>query len=240
MIAEFRIRVVALIFLACSCALSQQPQAPPTAQPASPDVAAIFQQRCAKCHGDKGQGVSGFITFGGPNIEAEHETGPVMTAMEVGPSHMPSFARILSLDEMRSVADYVTHTLAVIPLGGGDLGEGGELFRVYCAPCHRTAVRGGVMVYTGVNAPALVHQSPAIIAGAIRWGPGDMPAFPSTVLNDHQLNSIVRYIQFVQHPPAPGGRPMNWFGPVAEGLVAWVALFMVIAITGWIEKGGKG
>ena len=96
------------------------------------------------------------------------------------------------------------------------------------------------MVYTGVNAPSLVDKSPEIIAGAIRWGPGAMPAFPSSVLDDHQLDSVVTYIKFVQHPPAPGGRPLNWYGPVAEGIVAWVALFAIIAITGWIEKGGQG
>ena len=200
----------------------------------------IFQQRCAKCHGDHGQGVSGFITYAGPNIQAVHNSGDVMWAMEVGPSHMPSFAKTLSVRDMRAVADYVTHTLAVIPLQSGNLAKGGELFRVYCAPCHRTAVRGGAMVYAGMNAPPLVNQSAAIIAGAIRWGPGDMPAFPKSVLTDEQLNSIVTYVKFVQHPPSRGGRPMNWYGPVAEGFVAWVLLFGIIAVTGWIEKGGRG
>jgi len=161
-------------------------------------------------------------------------------AMEVGPSHMPSFAYVLSVQEMRSVADYVTQKLAVIPLAAGDIGEGGKLFRIYCAPCHRTAVRGGALVFTGINAPDLSQESAALIAGAIRWGPGPMPAFPPSVLDNKQLNSVVDYIKFVQHPPSPGGSPMNWFGPTAEGFAVWVCLFGLIIVTGWIEKGGKG
>jgi len=46
-----------------------------------------------------------------------------------------------------------------LPLTQGDLGEGGKLFRVYCASCHRTAVRGGALAFTGRNAPALTNKS---------------------------------------------------------------------------------
>jgi ubiquinol-cytochrome c reductase cytochrome c subunit len=163
-----------------------------------------------------------------------------MTAVEVGPSHMPSFAFTLSVAQMRSVADFVTHQLAVIPLDGGDVGQGGKAFRVYCAPCHRTAVRGGALAFTGINAPDLSEKSPALIAGAIRWGPGPMPSFPPSIIDDRQLASIVEYVKFVQHPPNPGGSPLNWYGPVAEGFAAWVVMFTLIAVVGWIEKGGKG
>jgi ubiquinol-cytochrome c reductase cytochrome c subunit len=163
-----------------------------------------------------------------------------MMAMEVGPSHMPVFSYVLSVQEMRSVADYVTKDLAVIPLNGGDLSQGGKMFRQYCAPCHRTAVRGGALVFTGTNAPALTGKSPAMVAGAIRFGPGPMPSFPASVITDKQLASIVDYVEFVQHPPSPGGTSLNWYGPVSEGFVAWVILFLLVLSTGWIEKGGKG
>ncbi len=163
-----------------------------------------------------------------------------MMAMEVGPSHMPTFAYLLSVREMRAVADYVTQQLAVIPFTGGDLSAGGKLFREYCAPCHRTAVRGGALAYTGVNAPALTGKAPALVAGAIRWGPGPMPSFPASVLDDRQLASIVRYVEFVQQPPNPGGSPLKWYGPVSEGFAAWVMLLALIGLSAWIERGGKG
>lgn len=209
-------------------------------QLSAPNGEAIFQQRCVKCHGDKGEGVSALISIAGPPLIAEHDRGIVMTAMEVGPSHMPSFADVLSVDEMHAVADYVTEQIAVMPLMPGDIGQGGKLFRDYCAPCHRTAVRGGALVFAGTDAPPLTNLSPYIIAGTIRRAPGPMPSFPPSIIDDKQVASIVEYIKFVQHPPSPGGSPLNWYGPVAEGFVAWVALFALIAITGWIEKGEKG
>lgn len=207
---------------------------------ASPDGKAIFLNRCAKCHGQKGEGITAAITIAGPSLQAEHNPGMVMTAMETGPSHMPNFAYLLTVPEMHAVASYVSQTLAVVPLSGGNLAQGGKLFREYCAPCHRTAVRGGALAFTGINAPALTDKSPALIAGAIRWGPGPMPSFPPSVLNDQQVASIADYVRFVQHPPGPGGSPMNWYGPVAEGFAAWVIIFGLVGIAGWIEKGGQG
>ncbi len=180
------------------------------------------------------------VTIAGPSLQAEHNPGDVLAAMEIGPSHMPRFSYVLSVAQMHSVADFVTQQLAVIPLAKGDIGEGGKAFRIYCAPCHRTAVRGGVLAFAGTNAPALTDKSAALIAGAVRWGPGPMPSFPQSVINDQQLNSIVEYVKFVQNPPSPGGSPLNWYGPVAEGFVAWVAMFGLIVLVGWIEKGGKG
>ena len=243
--------LVLLIALAYQCAFGQQQQlsSPPPdqavsaeqqSQPAPPNGQAIFLERCAKCHGLKGKGVSGVVSVGGPNIQAEHNPGDVITAMEVGPSHMPQFAYLLSVAEMRAVAQYVTQDIAVIPLKGGDLAEGGKLFRVYCSPCHHPAVRGGALVFEGINAPALTGKSRAIVAGAIRWGPGPMPRFSPSVLNDQQLDSIVKYVEFVQQPPSIGGSPLNWFGPVSEGFAAWMILFGLLFITVWIEWGGKG
>jgi ubiquinol-cytochrome c reductase cytochrome c subunit len=211
----------------------QEPTAPPNGQ-------AIFFERCAKCHGIKGEGVSGVVGIGGPNIQAEHQPGDVIAAMEVGPSHMPRFAYLLSVAEMRAVANYVTQNIAVIPLEGGDVNDGGRLFRIYCAPCHQSAVRGGALVFNGINAPALTGKSAALVAGAIRWGPGPMPAFPPFVIDDKQLASIVKYVELMQQPPAPSATAMNWFGPVAEGFAAWVVLFSLVGLTVWIEWGGKG
>ena len=200
----------------------------------------MFAQHCAVCHGDRGQGVSALVSIAGPNLQAEHDPGDVLRAVETGPSHMPTFSRVLSVDSMRAVSQYVTQHVATIPLQGGNIGEGGALYRMYCATCHRTAVRGGALAFVGINAPELTKKSPAIIAGAIRWGPGPMPAFPPSILNDQQLASIVQYVSYAQHPANPGGQPLHWIGPVTEGLVAWIFVFAIGGLTVWIEKGGKG
>ena len=204
------------------------------------DGSAVFAQKCSSCHGDQGQGIAAAVTIAGPSLRAEHEVGQVKTAVEWGPSHMPAFSRILSAPQIDAVSHYVTTQLAVIPLSGGNLSEGGELFRADCATCHRTAVRGGVLAFAGRNVPALTDKSAALIAGAIRWGPGTMPSFPEGVLDDHQLASVVQYVKFVQHPPHPGGIPMKYYGPVSEGYAAGAVVLMLIGITGWIEFGGKG
>lgn len=230
---RLRLHACLWVFLASEFAF---PQSPPNA----PDGQAIFVARCAKCHGEHGEGISAAITIAGPRIQAVHDPSEVITAMEVGPSHMPSFAYVLTTPEMYAVANYVTQTLAVIPIGGGNLSEGGALFRIYCASCHRTAVRGGALAFAGTNAPQLTDKSAALIAGAIRWGPGPMPSFPPSTLSDQQLASIVEYVKYVQQPPSPGGIPLHWYGPVAEGFIAWSAILVLILITGWIEKGGKG
>jgi len=196
--------------------------------------------RCAKCHGALGEGVSGVTGIGGPNIQAEHNPGMVMLAMEVGPSHMPSFAHLLSLDQMHAVAAFVTQKIAVIPLGGGDLGDGAHLFFRYCSPCHHPALRGGALVFNGINAPDLSTKSAALVAGAIRWGPGPMPSFPLSVFSNQQLDSIVKYVEFVQQAPNPGGSPLGRTGPVGEGFAAWMIVFSLLFITVWIEWGGKG
>jgi ubiquinol-cytochrome c reductase cytochrome c subunit len=153
---------------------------------------------------------------------------------------MPAFSRVLTAAQIRAVSQHVTTDLAVIPLTHGDIGEGGKLFRVYCATCHRTAVRGGVLAFAGRNAPNLTDKSEALIAGAIRWGPGTMPAFPASVLSDEQLASTVDYVRFIQHPPNPGGDPLKEVGPVAEGGLAALAMLFVIGLAVWIERGGKG
>jgi len=223
-----------LMMLASPFAAAQVESGPP------PDGGAIFADKCAMCHGEKGQGIAAVVSIAGPSLQAEHDAGWVMTAVESGPSHMPAFSRVFSVPEIRAVSYYVSTQIAVIPLTGGDIGEGGKLFRVYCATCHRTAVRGGALAFAGRNAPALTDKSAALVAGAIRWGPGTMPAFPPAVLDDQQLASVVQYVKFVQHPPDPGGNPLKYHGPVSEGCVGAVGLLILIGVAGWIERGGKG
>lgn len=220
--------------------LSQVASAQQGPQAAESAGAAIYAQRCIKCHGAQGQGVNSALSMIAPSLQAVHSQQLVVKMVLSGSGIMPSFAHVLTPQEIDSVADYVTQRLATIPIESGDLVEGGTLFRIDCAPCHRTAARGGALAFTGTNAPSLVGKDASTIAGAIRFGPGPMPAFPPTVLSDKQLNSIVSYVRFVQHPPHPGGSALGWYGPVAEGFIGWLAIFFVVAVTGWIEKGGKG
>jgi ubiquinol-cytochrome c reductase cytochrome c subunit len=196
--------------------------------------AGLYSQHCAACHGAEGKGKIG------PSLQAAHDPQLVVQMVQTGKGIMPSFAKQLSPEEIQALAAYVTQKLAVISLEGGNLSEGGVLYRLNCSPCHRTAVRGGALAFAKTNAPPLTGLSAATIAGAIRSGPGPMPAFPSSVFDGKQLASIVKYVRFMQHPPSPGGFPLNYYGPVAEGLVALLVVGILAIIGSWIEGRSRG
>lgn len=187
-----------------------------------------------------GEGQTALVSIVAPSLQAEHNPGMVMKAVMTGPSHMPSFARILSVDDIKAVSYFVTERVASIPLTGGNISEGGTLFRSYCAACHRTAARGGALAFAGANAPSLTGKSPALIAGTIRSGAGPMPSFPASQISDQQLASIVDYVTFIQHPPSPGGNPLRYYGPVAEGLFVWIGVLVLVLLAVWIERRGRG
>lgn len=227
--------ILAFLFLAPQIAFGRQ-----AAQSEPSDGAAVYAAHCIKCHGTDGGGIAGVVSIMGPSLKAEHDRQAVVDRVLHGKGIMPSFKTVLSSGQIDAVAGYVTTELATIPLAPGDLANGGTLFRIYCSPCHGVSARGGAIAFAGTNAPSLVDKSAATIAGTIRWGPGPMPSFPSSAMTDQQLDSIVTYIQFLQHPPSPGGTPMQYFGSVAEGLMAWLAAFVIVGLAMWIERGGKG
>ncbi len=186
------------------------------------------------CHGPTGAGVIG------PSLQAAHNPQQVMDIVRTGKGAMPSFAKTLSATQISAVAAYVTTRLAVMNLAGGNLAEGGVLYRLNCAPCHRPAIRGGALAFSRKNAPALTHVNAATIVGAVRSGPGEMPAFPVSVLGDQDLASIVKYVIFMRKPPDPGGLPLDYYGPVAEGLVAVGVALALALVAVWIEEKGRG
>ncbi|MGH9574364.1 MAG: c-type cytochrome [Candidatus Acidiferrales bacterium] len=202
--------------------------------------AVVYALNCIKCHSADGGGISAVVSMLGPSLKAEHDRQFVSNMVANGKAPMPSFRPLLSSAQIDAVADYVTTQIATIPLASGDVSEGGELFRVNCAPCHGAPARGGALAYAGINAPSLTDKDAARIAGAIRWGPGPMPSFPQSVVNDQQLDSIVTYIQVLRRPPHAGGVPLGYFGPVAEGIVSWVAALLLVGAAMWIERKGKG
>ncbi len=74
---------------------------------------------------------------------------------------------------------------------------GRELYDRSCASCHAGDGSGGVgpAVGAGSNAVGLSDEQ---VAGAIRVGPGTMPAFDR--LSDAQVDSLVAYMRQLQAP----------------------------------------
>ena len=54
-------------------------------------------------------------------------------------------------------------------------------------------------------------------------GPENMPVFGDNQLTPEEKRSVIDYVQTIQDQADPGGAPIGRAGPVAEGLVLWVA-----------------
>jgi ubiquinol-cytochrome c reductase cytochrome c subunit len=86
-----------------------------------------------------------------------------------------------------------------------------------------------------VFAPSLHPPTPVEIAEAIRVGPGNMPVFGQDTLTDDQVNDVVRYVRYLQHPEDPGGAGLGHWGPIPEGLTGWLlGLGPLVAFVAWV------
>jgi ubiquinol-cytochrome c reductase cytochrome c subunit len=119
-------------------------------------------------------------------------------------------------------------------VAGADLAAGGELYRLNCSACHQMAGSGGALAY-GTIGPDLYSATPRETVEAMRTGPGSMPVFPRSVLDDDQARNVSAYVSYLQQPADRGGANLGHIGPVAEGLVAWVfGLGGAIAMCLWL------
>ncbi|GAA2922813.1 hypothetical protein GCM10020221_18680 [Streptomyces thioluteus] len=122
---------------------------------------------------------------------------------------------------------------------GADVAKGGELFRLNCSQCHNFTGKGGALS-NGKFAPNLEGVDPKHVYEAMQTGPQNMPSFPDTVLSQKNKKDIVAYLDEVNSSKSesPGGLGLGGFGPVSEGLFAWVfGLGALIAVAIWVAPG---
>ena len=116
----------------------------------------------------------------------------------------------------------------------GNVSQGMQLFTDHCAGCHQIAGVGGFV--TGARVPSLARSNAVEIAEAVRTGPYVMPRFPRDQISDHELDSIIRYVQLTKSQHDAGGWAIGHLGPISEGLVAWLiagaALVLVSTLIG--------
>jgi ubiquinol-cytochrome c reductase cytochrome c subunit len=147
----------------------------------------------------------------------------------------PRRSRVLfSARQIRAITAYVAS------LGGGpgiphprpdrgNLSEGLHVFTDHCAGCHQVVAEGGYV--TGAVPPPLEDATSTQIAEAVRIGPNVMPRFSKRAITDHQLDSLVAYVQYAKHPDDRGGWALGHIGPLPEGLVAWLIAGAVLVFT---------
>ncbi len=212
-----------------------------TSRPA-PDGARLFLTGCATCHGAEGLGTEdgpSLVGVGAAAADFMLRTGrmPLAAPTPQAPS------KPVAYDDADIVA-LVAHVAAFgdgpaipeVDLDTADMVLGGELYRANCAACHNAAGIGGALSY-GREAPSLHHVGPVQIAEAMRIGPGQMPVFDNATFDDHQADSIVKYVRYLAEPESPGGSALGGAGPIPEGFVAVLGgLGVLILLARWITR----
>jgi ubiquinol-cytochrome c reductase cytochrome c subunit len=198
------------------------------------------------CHGADGTG-----TADGPSLRASGEaktdfylrTGrmPLSVPAPQPPAKPPAF----NDRQIRDLVAYVGSLclpdnpcppVPTVHVDEAKASEGQELFLANCAACHNSSGIGGALS-NGRLAPSLQHTDPVQVAEAVRTGPGQMPQFGGDVITDEQLDAIVTYVRYLHEPESPGGLPLGFTGPVAEGFVALLlGLGALLLASRWITR----
>ncbi|OMQ16336.1 cytochrome C [Modestobacter sp. VKM Ac-2676] len=189
----------------------------------------LYVRSCITCHGSNLEGVEdrgpSLIGVGEASVYFQVHTGrmPLVRQEAQAPERPPVFSE----EEIDQLMAYIQAngggpTLPSGDLRSGDLAAGGELFRLNCAQCHNFTGQGGALS-SGKRAPSLTDANDLTIYSAMLSGPGNMPVFGDNQLTPEEKRAIINYVQTVQAQADPGGAGVGRVGPVAEGLVIWVA-----------------
>jgi ubiquinol-cytochrome c reductase cytochrome c subunit len=212
----------------------------------SNDVAHRWLADCAVCHGSDGRGSDRAPSLAGAGpalVDYELSTGrmplpPTASSTTKTRRHRPAYTPA----QQRALVAYVVgltgaggEAIPTVDVEQADLAAGGEQFRLQCAACHAWAGDGGALLHR--EAPDLHEATPVQIAEAVRTGPGTMPAFGRAALDDAQLNAVVAYVRYLDHPKDRGGQPLWHLGPMAEGAVAVIlGIGLLLLVTVWIGE----
>ncbi|MDQ3761052.1 MAG: cytochrome c [Actinomycetota bacterium] len=202
----------------------------------------LYNNACISCHGVNLQGVQdrgpSLIGVGEAAVYFQVSTGRMPAARQE--AQMAEKPVRFSPEEIDALGAFVQANGGgpVVPRGslaGGDPARGGELFRLNCASCHQFTGRG-IALSSGKYAPAIKDVNAQQIYTAMTTGPQSMPKFSDRQLTPEEKRDIIAYIESItENRNNPGGYPLGGYGPVSEGLIAWiVGISALVAVTLWI------
>jgi ubiquinol-cytochrome c reductase cytochrome c subunit len=220
---------------------AQTPYRPTPEPTGDEDGRTTYLRDCAWCHASDATGtVNGAdITDAGPAlVDFMLSTGrmPIAAPDQVAERKAPYYDPAQVEAIVRYVATIAATDPAIpqIDVEGADLGEGALLYEDNCAACHSTTGIGAALT-SGRIAPSVRDATAVQVAEAVRTGPGTMPIFGDNVLDEEQLDALVRYVVYLSDPSDEGGLPLGRLGPVSEGAVAWIiGLGLMIGVIRWI------
>ncbi|MGI9022709.1 MAG: cytochrome bc1 complex diheme cytochrome c subunit [Acidimicrobiales bacterium] len=245
-LSAFGVTIVMALGIGSAGAARPQP-APPSPMAQIAEGRDLYNESCTSCHGPRGEGstLSGgrvapaLVGVGEAAVDFYLSTG----RMPLANTNDPQAVRKPPAYDPQQIASIVAYVSTFGPGGPpiprldlekASLSRGGELYLLNCAACHNAAAVGGALSY-GAFAPDLFKSTATEIAGAPRVGPGNMPVFGRDTLSDEELNDIVRYVMYLQHPEDAGGNPLGHLGPVTEGLVGLLfGLGTLMAFVAWL------
>lgn len=211
--------------------------------PAAMEGKALFDNSCISCHGANGQGVQdrgpSLIGVGAASVEFQVGTGRMPLGAQ-GPQAMEK-PPVFTEEQTRQIAQYIQEIGGgpALPEGddlrsGGDVAEGGKIFRLNCSSCHAFGGGGGALS-SGKFAPRLSDTNDRVIWAAMLSGPQNMPVFGDNQLTPDEKRDVVAYIQETLKDRDPGGFNLGRLGPVTEGLAVFVVGMTALIFTAlWI------
>lgn len=210
------------------------------------DVAAgeaLFLANCSSCHGLNGEGrrnAPSLVGVGAASVDFQVGTGR-MPLQATGPQ-APKNTVLFSDEEIKQMAAYVASlgpgpaipSAEQVDPALGDPSEGGLIYRTNCAMCHNFAGSGGALT-RGKYAPSLMGVTPTHIYEAMVTGPQSMPVFTDQTINAENKRDVIAFLKTLEEAPDPGGLSLGSFGPVTEGLVAWLlGLGLLVGAAVWL------
>lgn len=212
----------------------------------------LFLVGCSSCHGVNGEGIEQMD--GGQYGPALVGVGAAAVDFQVGTGRMPLAQNSQQAPEKAPVyTDAEIEALAafVASLGPGpaipteemydasglteeEIREGGEIYRTNCSACHNSVGAGGALG-DGRYAPAIYDVEAKYVYEAMITAPQSMPLFNDALLTPEDKRLIIGYLETLEEEPAYGGNALGGFGPVTEGLAAWVfGMGLLVLIATWI------
>lgn len=176
------------------------------------DPAALYQDYCAVCHGDNGDGKSlarkGLVPpprdFTNPRSTLELSRKRIIAGIAQGvpDTAMSGWNSRLSTSQINALADFI-QTRFMLPAPTEDASQGGRIYAEYCSVCHGDQGRGAIWAAGGLSPPPANFTDPRVqrslsrdhMIDAVTYGRPEtaMTGWQSR-LSKQEITSVVDYV----------------------------------------------